>query len=63
MSDCRRTKKEEVTLKNMQPDVVNGIYEVSKEEMDILKVAQQKRHEIQHKYVFGDSDTESTSNN
>ena len=57
VSDCCRSKKEEVTLKNMQPDVANGIYEVSKEEMDILNVAQQKRHEIQHNYSFGDSDT------
>ena len=57
VSDCCRSKKEEVTLKNMQPDVANGIYEVSKEEMDILNVAQQKRHEIQQNYFFGDKDT------
>ena len=56
MSDCCCSKKEEVTLKNMQPDVANGIYEVSIEEMDILNVAEQKRHEIQQNYFFGNSD-------
>ena len=43
--------------------VADGVYVASKEEMEILKVAQQKRHAIQKKYLFGDNDTDLTSNN
>ena len=68
VSDCRRSKKEQETLNNIisrkinQNDVADGVYVASKEEMEILKVAQQKRHAIQKKYLFGDNDTDLTSN-
>ena len=46
-----------------QNDVADGVYVATKEEMGILTVAQQKRHAIQKKYLFGDNDTDLTSNN
>ena len=69
VSDCRRSKKEQETLKNIksrkinQKDVVDGVYRASKKEIDLLKVAQQKRHARQKNYLFGDDDTDLTSNN
>ena len=63
-----RCKKEQETLNNIisrkinQNDVADGVYVASKEEMEILKVAQQKRHAIQKNYLFGDNDTDLTSN-
>ena len=68
VSDCRRSKKEQETLNNIisrkinQNDVADGVYVASKEEMEILAVAQQKRHAIQKKNLFGDNDTDLTSN-
>ena len=69
VSDCRRSKKEQETLNNImsrqinQNDVVDGVYVATKEEMKILTVAQQKCHAVQKKYLFGDNDTDLTSNN
>ena len=69
VSDYRYSKKEQETLNNImsrpinQNDVTDGVYVASKEEMEILAVTQQKRHAIQKKYLFGDNDTDLTSNN
>ena len=67
-SDCRRSKDEQKTLNNIMSRQINqnidadGVYIASKEEMEILVVAQQKRHAIQQKYLFGDNDCDPTSN-
>ena len=69
MSDCRCSKKEQEILKNIklcqinQKDVADGIYGASKKEIDLLKVAQQKRHVRQKNYLFRDGDTDLISNN
>ena len=69
VSYCRRSKKEQETLKNIksrkinQKDVADGVYGALKEKNVILKVAQQKHYERQKNYLFGDSDTDLTFNN
>ena len=67
-SDCRRSKDEQKTLNNIMSRQINqnidadGVYIASKEEMEILVVAQQKRLAIQQKYSVGDNDCDPTSN-
>ena len=69
VSDCCHSKKEQETLNNVisrqinQNDVADGVYVALKEEIEILKVAQQKRHKIQKNYLFSDNDTDLISNN
>ena len=68
VSDCRWSKKEQETLNNILLRKINqnddtGVYVASKDEIEILKVAQQKRHEIQKNNLFGDNATNLASNN
>ena len=68
VSDCRCSKKEQDTLNTILLRKVNqnddaGVYVASKDKIGILKAAQQKRHEIQKNYLFGDNATNLTSNN
>ena len=62
VSECRPTTKEQETLKNIkshksnQKDVGGGVYRATKNDVDLLKVEQQNRHEKQKHYLFGDDD-------
>ena len=68
VSDYRCSKKEQDSLNNILLRKINqnddaGVYIASKDEIEILKVAQQKRHEIQTNFLFGDNAINLTSNN
>ena len=67
VSDCRCSKKEQDTLNNILLRQINqnddtGVYVASKDEIEILREAQQKRHVIQKNYLFGDNTANLTSN-
>ena len=68
VSDCRHSKKEQDTLNNILLRKINqnddmGVHVASKDKIEILKEAQQKHHEIQQNYFFGDNAANLTSKN
>ena len=67
VSDCRCSKKEQDTLNNILLRQINqnddtGVLVASKEEIEILRKGQQKRHVIQKNYLFRNNTANRTCN-